>query len=1103
MNAQALPQTENHFHPTSAMHGISCLSKRTITPLCVLIACCWIAICRADAQIPDLTRPEVSRKVDRKNSTYNLGPTGLRGYIHVSRRPGDGPNGTMTGESRQILVTVASAPADKVLQVDDVILGVAWGPGRKAVPAFVSDARKAFGNAITEAEKKQHGGVLRVKRWRAGEVRDVSINLPVMGTYADTAPFTCKKSTIVLENARKHFVGKLLADPGFLTRGHPWSRPVHALALLSAVRPDDPDHPFIQSRIQSYARSISKPEFAHQDGCMWTIGHEGIFLAEYYLATADAEVIPGLEAYIAKLANSMSIYGTCNHRPALPRTDGTGRRSVRGYGAVNNAALPANLAIVMLRKALLAGGGKIDSEVDTSISRGANFYAWFVNKGAIPYGEHHPWISGHSSNGKNACAAVFYSQLEDRHVEAGYYARASIAAFNSREYGHTGQGMSYLWEGMGANVGGAAAVAAYFKPIRWHLDLSRRSDGSFAYDGQEQYGGGSTSDGSYLGKSSYYDLEATAIYLLTHSLPYKRLRITGKEAGAKLELSDKEVANAVFSGNHRMSRTSYTVADLIDHLGEYDPVVRKSAADELATRTLSESDMYVLRGMISSPDPNKRRSACEVLSLLKDPASIGRISGLLDKTVETDPWVRAGAAAALRNYGNLAKQEVSAMLKAFVINAGDPDKIDWAQPTQASNAELSFTLFSPQPGTNHFTFKDAVQLADRDLRVAAVRAAIRHPDSAVRATAAGFVFQSMPAEELVMMPEELMDLALNDTQCDRMWSDPGRQAGVRTLSRHKFIELLPIALKLSVPTQEFWHSGASESAIKEIATYGDAARWALPSLRDSLRHWDEKSAQHRALVQTIEKLESATSAPAIRHLNVQAESGIVATRGSDPVGIILAGNSPRESDIRFEILTPPLHGTLSGNPPNLTYVPLKDFGGLDRVVFRASDTLTSSEPATITIIGGQAGTGLLGQYHSDPDFRNPGLIRLDPRVDFDWTAGGPHDPVESDGFSVKWTGSILVPESGNYMFSVTSGHGVALFIEEMRAIDISTSASNRWIDSRRIELKKGQRLGIRMAYRSVSGPAMAKLKWQGPSFAGMAGEIIPQEFLYQETGSGR
>ena len=42
--------------------------------------------------------------------TYNLGPTGLRGWIYLSGGSGNthGADGTMTGESRQILITVAS-----------------------------------------------------------------------------------------------------------------------------------------------------------------------------------------------------------------------------------------------------------------------------------------------------------------------------------------------------------------------------------------------------------------------------------------------------------------------------------------------------------------------------------------------------------------------------------------------------------------------------------------------------------------------------------------------------------------------------------------------------------------------------------------------------------------------------------------------------------------------------------------------------------------------------------------------------------------------------------------------------------------------------------
>jgi hypothetical protein len=123
--------------------------------------------------------------------TYNLGPTGLRGWIYLSGGSGNthGADGTMTGESRQILVTVASAPGNAVLAVDDVILGVIAADSG-TVPNFTNDARKAFGAAISEAEKTG-AGTLRVKRWRAGLVTDENIPMTIMGDYSTTAPYSC------------------------------------------------------------------------------------------------------------------------------------------------------------------------------------------------------------------------------------------------------------------------------------------------------------------------------------------------------------------------------------------------------------------------------------------------------------------------------------------------------------------------------------------------------------------------------------------------------------------------------------------------------------------------------------------------------------------------------------------------------------------------------------------------------------------------------------------------------------------------------------------------------------------------------------------------
>ena len=219
-------------------------------------------LAQAASPNPDLTAAGAiaTLKTDTNSSpvygeTYNLGATGLRGWIYLSSGWGNthGADGTMTGESRQILVTVAVAPGNAVLAVDDVILG-AMAANSGTVSAFASDARKAFGTAIGDAEKSG-AGTLRVKRWRAGTTTDVNIPITILGDYTATAPYSCPKSTAILANARNKLVSQLLADANFLTAD--WAGGISGLALLAGVAPGDPNYATVQTRLQTYARALA------------------------------------------------------------------------------------------------------------------------------------------------------------------------------------------------------------------------------------------------------------------------------------------------------------------------------------------------------------------------------------------------------------------------------------------------------------------------------------------------------------------------------------------------------------------------------------------------------------------------------------------------------------------------------------------------------------------------------------------------------------------------------------------------------------------------------------------------------------------------------
>ncbi|ADH86654.1 Ig-like domain-containing protein [Desulfurivibrio alkaliphilus] len=69
------------------------------------------------------------------------------------------------------------------------------------------------------------------------------------------------------------------------------------------------------------------------------------------------------------------------------------------------------------------------------------------------------------------------------------------------------------------------------------------------------------------------------------------------------------------------------------------------------------------------------------------------------------------------------------------------------------------------------------------------------------------------------------------------------------------------------------------------------------------------------------------------------------------VSLQLRAEAADGAPLAYEIVTPPRHGRLSGEPPRITYLPNPDFPGEDSFVFRATDGRLASEPARVAIVG--------------------------------------------------------------------------------------------------------------------------------------------------------
>ena len=147
------------------------------------------------------------------------------------------------------------------------------------------------------------------------------------------------------------------------------------------------------------------------------------------------------------------------------------------------------------------------------------------------------------------------------------------------------------------------------------------------------------------------------------------------------------------------------------------------------------------------------------------------------------------------------------------------------------------------------------------------------------------------------------------------------------------------------------------------------------------------------------------------------------------------------------------------------------------------------------------GTGLLGNYFNNKTLTAPSLLsRNDATVDFNWDTGSPANGINVDNFSIRWTGQVEAPVSGNYIFTTTADDGVRLWVNNNLVIDNWNDHPPTTDNTQSIALVAGQKYSIRMEYYESAVGAMAQLKW---SYPGQGQQVIPQARLYPASGAPR
>jgi hypothetical protein len=765
---------------------------------------------------PDFTKGEPIP--EGATHDWNLGPTGARGWMYSNKLE--------TSEARQIMVTSVEtgSPADGVLEPGDVILGAG---GR----LFKTDPRTEFGRAIGLAEKSS--GRLVLIRWRDGRRTRVAVKLPTLGRYAATAPFDCSKSTTILEEGCEALARRMAANP---EKGSPIERCYNALALLASGNPDY--LPLVRQQIEAFSTysDLEERRGLHS----WWYGPINILLAEYVLATGDRTFMPALERITGEIVAGQSEVGSWGHR----MVQANGR--LAGYGMMNAPGLPLTISLVLAREA-----GVENPDLDDAIEKSARLMRFYVGKGSVPYGDHHPWIETHDDNGKNGAAAVLFNLLGDAEATE-YFSRMSVASHgNERDNGHTGNFFNMLWAMPGVALSGPNASGAWMEEFGWYYDLGRRWDGTFQHQGPPQ-----------AKPDSYRGWDATGAMLLAYAQPLGNLHLTGRTPSTAPAVDRRTADDLVADGRDWGSRTRLATwsdrsdRQLFRNLESWSPVVRERAAIELARRDGDPTAM--LRKMLKRDDVHARLGACQAAIMLK-----GRAAPLVDDlrtTLESeDLWLRVKAAEAIAAIGGPAMKTLPDLLAML---ASPPEASD---PRGMEQRYLCFALFDRRNGM----LGRSLEGVDPEQLLAAVAAGLGNEDGRARG-AIRSVYRNLSFEAIAPLLPAIHDAIVEPAPSGIMFADEIRLAGLELFAEHGLEEGVPWCVTMVDP--ERWGMGNRiEPCLNALRIYGGAARSQIPrleALQAELveRNWNPERLRKIDIPGLILEIENDDTPPALRRI---------------------------------------------------------------------------------------------------------------------------------------------------------------------------------------------------------------------------------------------
>jgi outer membrane protein OmpA-like peptidoglycan-associated protein len=153
----------------------------------------------------------------------------------------------------------------------------------------------------------------------------------------------------------------------------------------------------------------------------------------------------------------------------------------------------------------------------------------------------------------------------------------------------------------------------------------------------------------------------------------------------------------------------------------------------------------------------------------------------------------------------------------------------------------------------------------------------------------------------------------------------------------------------------------------------------------------------------------------------------------------------------------------------------------------------------------QAQPGLKGDYYVGTNFERKVVTRVDPAISFNWLDRSPAPGLPHSYYSVRWTGKLLAPATGEYYFYAKVDDGIRIWVGNQKVMD-SWQLNDSKSFTGNIVLKAGQYYDLRVDFFNDMLEGEIFLYWQRPDRKRLIldrfttpGEPITAQYFFQKS----